>query len=75
MLPTLHLVAVGMEEASRMGGTLHGVMRLWPNCGSSSPEMRPASLGRAAETMEVPSAEVEGPQGGKVYSFIVLTFS
>lgn len=40
------------------GGELAGrdtpwddVVRLWLNCGSSSPEMRPASLGRATETI------------------------
>ena len=64
------------------GGELDGrdapwvdAVRLRLNCGPSSPEMWLTLLGRTTETMEVPSAEVEGPWGGKVNSFIVLTFS
>lgn len=50
-------------------------VRLWPNRGSSGPEMWLTLLGRTTETAEVPSTEVEGPRGGKVNGFIVLTFS
>lgn len=71
------VVAAGTEEASWAAGDAPwgDVVRLRPRCGSSSPEVRPAALGRGTETVELPPVGAAAPRGGEVNSSVVLAFS